>query len=124
MTHFQRKTASQFCWNALARNFTDRIARTPNGADDIRLVALVDRFSKTSDMDVHGPFVDVDRLAPDIVEQLGTREDAAGMLHEEFEKAEFRGPKRQLVSVAVGPMGFTIEHDAANGQHRREHFGL
>ena len=36
--------------------------------------------------------VDIDVVAPDIVEQLFAREDAAGRQHEEFEQTVFGGP--------------------------------
>ena len=75
-------------------------------------------------MHVDGAFVDIDRLAPDIVEQLAAREHASGMAHHEFQQPEFRRPELDLVLLAVDPMRFAVEHDVADLQHAGQHFGL
>src|SRR5262245_51377114 len=69
----------------------DRIAGAADGADHVGHAAVVDRLAQPPDMHVDCALVDVDRLAPDIVEQLAAREDAAGMLHHELEQAELGG---------------------------------
>ena len=63
----------------------ERVAGAAHGADRVLLTAGVEQFAQPPDMYVHGALVDIDIAAPDAVEQLLTREHAAGMLQEKFE---------------------------------------
>src|SRR5690606_37327484 len=101
-----------------------RVTRAANGADDVAVAAAVDGLAQPADMDVDGALVDIDRLAPDIVEQLPAREDAAGVAHHEFEQAEFGRPELYLGCAAVDAMGLAVEDDVADLENRGQHLGL
>src|SRR5690606_4168334 len=76
--------------------FPDGVAGAADGADDVGHAPAVDRLAQPPDMHVDRALVDIDGLAPDVVEQLCAREDAAGMPHHEFQELELRRPKLDL----------------------------
>src|SRR4029077_18625675 len=98
---------------ALHEAVVERIAGAAHGADRVGGAAPVERLAQAADMDVDSAFVDVDVAAPDAVEQLLAREHAAGIFHQEFEQAEFRGAKRNVAAGAGDPLLLTIELDVA-----------
>src|SRR5690606_27423547 len=93
------------------------VSRTTDGADDVRHPVLIDRLTQPPDMDVDGALVDIDRFAPDLVEQLGPREHAARMLHQEFEQAELRGAQPDLGAAAMNAVLLAVEHDLTDSEH-------
>src|ERR1700688_1197941 len=78
----------------LAEAVVQRIAGAAHGADRIRHAAAVERLAQAADMDVDGALVDIDVATPDLVEQLLAREDASGVLQQEFEQAELGRAER------------------------------
>ena len=62
-------------------------------------------------MDVDGAGLDIDVRAPDGVEQLLAAEDAAGVLHQVVEQAEFGGAQVDLVAGAADAVGDAVDDD-------------
>ena len=54
------------------------VAGAADGADRVAAAAAVERAAQAADVHVDGALVDIDVVAPDAVEQLLAREDAAG----------------------------------------------
>ena len=77
------------------------VACSANGSDGIGLVTLREQPSQPADMDVDGPVIDIRRLAPNVVEELGPGENAPLVFHEEFKKPIFGGAKSYLASMSV-----------------------
>src|SRR5262245_18644190 len=113
------ETGATFGRHAL--NFADCVTCAPNRADHIGHPAIVDCFAKASDMHIDRPLVDVDGFAPNIVEQLAPRKDAARMLHHEFKQAEFRGAEPDLALFPINPVSLAVEHDVAHLEHTGKH---
>ena len=84
-----------------------------------RLAAAVERLAQPADMHVHGALVDIDVAAPDAVEQLLAREDAAGALHQEFEQPEFGRPEPDLAAAARHAVRLAVELDVAGAEDCR-----
>src|SRR5690606_36503754 len=100
------------------------VAGAAHSADDVGHAAIVDRLAQPPDMHIDRALVDIDRLAPDIVEQVGAREDAAGMPHHKFKQAEFGRPQPDLVLAAIDAVGFAVEHDLADLENAGQNLGL
>ena len=64
-------------------------------------------------MHVHCPLVDIHISAPDAIEQLLARIDAAGIAHEIFEQAVFGGPEMDFLARTANAMGGAVELDIA-----------
>ena len=62
-------------------------------------------------MDVDGAGVDVDVAAPDAVQKLFARPDAARLFHEGRQQAELGRAELQRLAVAGHAVGLGIEHD-------------
>ena len=67
-------------------------------------------------MDVDGARLDIDVLAPHRVQKLLAREDAAGMLHEMAQQAEFGGPEMDRLGGARHAMRHQVHDDVGVGQ--------
>src|SRR3546814_4805954 len=89
----------------------ERIARRADCADDIDGAGQVDGLAQAADMDVDGAQFDVAVLAPDAVEQLPARKDAARMLHEMAQQAEFGRPHRDDLTVSHDLVRDRVELD-------------
>ncbi len=67
-------------------------------------------------MDVDRALVDFRRRAPDEIEQLRAREDAAGLLEQEFEQPELGGPEMNVAARAAHTARLAVEVDVARLQ--------
>src|SRR5690606_34611572 len=94
-----------------ASRLADGVAGAADGADHVGQPVEVHRLAQPPDMHVHRALVDIERLAPDLVEKLAAREDAAGMLHQEFEQAELGRSQLQLGLAAMDAVGLAVEHE-------------
>src|SRR5438552_1522731 len=75
----RRSPGVRYWW--LMSRVVERVAGGSHRADDIGCAAGVQRLAQAADMDVDGPRLDVDVMAPDRVQQLLAREHAPGMQH-------------------------------------------
>src|SRR5712672_2063807 len=108
----------------LAEAVVERIAGAAHGADRVRHAAAVERLAQASDVDVDRALVDIDIAAPDLVEQLLAREDAAWVFQQELEQAKLGRPERHLAARARHPLGVTVELDVTGSEQRRDPLGL
>jgi hypothetical protein len=92
----------------------ERIAGRAHGADRIHLGIAIERTAQATDVHIDGASLDVDIRTPDRIEQLLAREDAAGVLHEVFEQAEFRRPEMDLFTRALHPVCGAVDRDVAD----------
>src|SRR5690606_26101916 len=86
--------------DASGRVPVESIAGRTDGADQVCLTTIVDRLPEAPDMDVHGANLDVAVMPPDRVQQPLTREDAARMLQEVTQQAEFGRAERYRLAAA------------------------
>ena len=84
------------------------VACSANGSDGIGLVTLREQPSQPADMDVDGPVIDIRRLVPNVVEELGPGENAPLVFHEEFKKPIFGGAKSYLAPRSRDFMGAPV----------------
>ena len=64
-------------------------------------------------MDIDGALVDIDVAAPHRIEKLRARIDAARILHEVLEQAEFGGRQGDVARRAGDPPGAPVERNIA-----------
>src|ERR1700737_1015335 len=83
----------------------ERVPSAAHGADEVGRAGEIDRLAQAADVDVDGACLDIDVMAPHLVEQLLAREDAAGMLHEEAQQAELGGAEMNRAGSAGHAMG-------------------
>src|SRR6476469_8189085 len=95
------------------KGLIERVTRSADSSDWIALARAVHGLAQAADMDVDRALVDLGVHAPDAVEQLGSAEDAAGALHQEFQHAEFGGTEMQLASAPAHALGLAVEDDVA-----------
>src|SRR5262245_50570645 len=79
LPHVLSRNRAHFCFADLrfgrhALDLPDCVSRATDGSDHIGHLAVVDSLAQAADMNIDRPFIDVDRLAPDIVEELAARE--------------------------------------------------
>src|SRR5258706_667223 len=70
---------------------TEAIAHATYGFEKILVARRLQRLAQAPDVHVDSALLDVHVVAPDLVEQLGARVDAARVRHEEAQHAEFEG---------------------------------
>src|ERR1019366_2864313 len=100
-----------------AEAVVERIAGSPHGADRVGELAAIDRFAQAPDMHVDGALVDIDVAAPDAVEQLLARENAARALHQKLQQAIFGRPQIDGAAAARDPPLVAVEFDVADAEH-------
>src|SRR5687768_1249763 len=94
------------------KTLVEGIAGAAHGADRVGFAgAAVDGLAQAPDMDVHGAFVDIDVVAPDAVEQLLARIDAARMPHQIFEQAIFGRPEMDFAAGAADAVAGAVEFE-------------
>src|SRR5688500_19460973 len=115
----QRSALSRF-----PEPLVERVTRATHGTDGIGCTPAVERAAQPADMHVDGALVDIDVAAPNAVEQLLARIDAAGVLHQEFEQAELGRPEMHLAARARYALFLAIEFQIAGPEHGRDPLGL
>src|SRR3990167_10970425 len=68
---------------------TQRVSRTAHGVQERLIEILVDLGPETGNMHVDHVRLRIEMIFPDILQQHGSRDDLARMLHQIFEQAEF-----------------------------------
>ena len=68
-------------------------------------------------MNVHGPLVDEGIAPPDAVEQLGARQHAPWVFHQEFEQPELGRTDADLAQPSHHAVSRAVEFDIARSQH-------
>ena len=81
--------------------------------DDVGHLAGVDGLAQPPDMDVDGALVDIDRLAPNIVEQLAARRPAGCRIMNSSSRNSRRS-EADLALLAVDAVLLAVEHDVAD----------
>src|SRR6185437_13510700 len=77
--------------NGLSR--AQAVACASHGTDRVRLPRLQQRLAQPPDVHVDSAIIDVNIVAPYVVEKLLPREHATGRLHHEFQQAVVRRPQ-------------------------------
>ena len=85
------------------------IADSPDGADEGFTAAGFDLAAESIDVDVDDVGVRLDAHAPDLVEDHGAADDAAGIAAEEFEQRELVGGELELFVPSGGLAAEEIE---------------
>src|SRR5208282_4319729 len=74
----------------LPEGFVEGVSGAANGADRIAFPPTRERLAQPPDVDVDGALVDLRRLPPNRIEQLGAREHPARLFEQIFEEPELR----------------------------------
>src|SRR5438046_1730055 len=82
----------------------EAIAHAAYGFEKVLVARRLQRLAQPPDVYVDRALLDIDVVAPDLVEKLGTRVDAARVRHEEAQHAELEGAQLDVAAVS---------HDAA-----------
>src|ERR1700722_19716998 len=88
------------CGTLLSEGFVEGVAGSAHGSDRIALAPARQSLAQASDMDVDRAFVDLRRLAPYAVQELGAREHPAGLLQEIFEQPKFGRTEMDVAHAA------------------------
>src|SRR5271163_1921991 len=99
--------------SSLPEGFVEGVAGAANGADRIAFPAARERLAQPPDVNVDGAFVDLRRLPPNRIEQLGAREHPAGLFEQIFEEPELRRAEVDVARAAANPPGLPIKIEIA-----------
>ena len=73
-------------------------------------------LAQAQDMDINGPFLDIDIGAPDPVQQLGAAVDAILVRHQELEQAILGRPEPDLFTTGADAVTGRVELESARGE--------
>src|SRR5215217_6014867 len=108
----------------LPETLVEGVAGAADGADGVGFATTVDGAAEAADMDVDGALIDIDVIAPDAIEELLARIDAAGMAHEIFEEAIFGGAQMHVAGGAADAVGGAIELKVADLEGSSDEIGI
>ena len=86
----------------LPEGFVEGVAGAANGADRITFAPPRQRLAQPPDVDVDGALVDLRRLPPNRIEQLGAREHPAGLFEQIFEQPKIGRAEADVALAAPG----------------------
>ena len=81
----------------------ERVARRPDGADEVGLAAFVQCLAKPTNVNVDGSKVDVRVVAPNRVQKTFPRKHAPRVLEEMLQQAKLGRAERYRIAVAAHP---------------------
>src|SRR5690606_20326780 len=93
------------------------IADAAHCANRVGLSGPAEGLAQPADVDVHRALVDIDVAAPDTIEQLLAREDAAGPQHEELEQPVFGRAEADGHAAPAHTAGLPVELEIARRKH-------
>src|SRR5438128_2369289 len=95
----------------------DRVAGRADRAHDVADTLCVQCLAQASDVDVHGPRLDINIMAPHRVEQLLARKDPPGIPQQMAQEAEFRRAEMDRLARARHPVRGEIHLYIGEMQH-------
>ena len=87
----------------------EHIAQAAHGADQLRLMALVDLAAQMADIDIDDVGQALEGLVPDLFHDHAARQDSARMQEQIFQQGIFLGAEFDALAVALDLAGQTVD---------------